>query len=145
MAWHLKLGHLPFGVIQNAARLGILPNRLTQVKDFPKCPSCLYGAAHRRPWRKGKEYSHLRKAEGPGDLVSVDQLVSSIPGFIAQEQANVRYKLTRRRFKVATVLVDHYSCLSYVHVHTSTGGEEAAQAKEAFEAYPAQRGVYVTT
>ena len=31
----------------------------------------------------------------------------------------------------------------YVHVHTSTGGDEAAQAKEAFEAYAAQRGVYV--
>ena len=79
----------------------------------------LYGAAHRRPWQKGKEYSHLQKAEGPGDLVSVDQLVSSVPGFIAQEQANVRYKLTRRRFKAATVFVDHYSRLSYVHVHTS--------------------------
>ena len=35
------LGHLPFGVIQNAARLGILPNRLAHVKDHPKCPSCL--------------------------------------------------------------------------------------------------------
>ena len=46
MAWHLKLGHLPFGVIQNAARLGILPHQLTQVKDPPKCPSCLYGSAH---------------------------------------------------------------------------------------------------
>ena len=122
MAWHLKLGHLPFGVIQNAARLGILPHRLTQVKDPPKCPGCLYGAAHQRPWQTGKEYSHLRKAEGPGDLVSVDQLVSSVPGFIAQEKANVRYKLTRR---AATVFVDHFSCLSYVHVHTSTGGDEA--------------------
>ena len=73
----------------------------------------------------------------------MDQLVSSIPGFIAQEQTNIRYKLTRRRFKAATVFVDHYSRLSYVHVHTSTGGEEAVQAKEAFEAYAAQRGVYV--
>ena len=105
--------------------------------------SCLYGSAHRRSWRTGKEYSHLRKAEGPGDVVSVDQLVSSVPGFIAQEQGNVRYKLTRRRFKAATVFVDHFSRLSYVHIHTSTGGDEAVQAKEAFEAYDAQRGVYV--
>ena len=30
-----------------------------------------------------------------------------------------------------------------MHVHTSTGGEEAVQAKEAFEAYAAQHGVYV--
>ena len=74
---------------------------------------------------------------------SVDQLVSSVPGFIAQEKANVRYKLTRQRFKAGTVFVDHFSCLSYVHVHTSTGGDEAVQAKEAFKAYAAQHGVYV--
>ena len=89
-------------------------------------------------------YSHLREAKGPGDVVSVDQLVSSVPGFIAQERTNVRYKLTKRRFKAATVFVDHFSRLSYVHIHTSTGGDEAVQAKEAFEAFAAQRGVYVT-
>ena len=71
------------------------------------------------------------------------EIVKCFDGFIAQEQANVRYKLTRQRFKAATVFVDHYSRLSYVHVHTSTGGDEAVQAKEAFEAYAAQRGVYV--
>ena len=61
--------------------------------------------AHRHSWRTGKEYSHLREAKGPGDVVSVDQLVSSVPGFIAQERTNVRYKLTKRRFKAATVFV----------------------------------------
>ena len=31
----------------------------------------------------------------------------------------------------------------YSHVHKSTGGDEAVEAKEAFEAYAAQGGVYV--
>ena len=131
------------GVIQNAARLGILPARLAQVKDPPKCPSCLYGAAHRRSWRTGKQYAHLKEAKAPGDVVSVDQLVSSVPGFIAQEKMNIQFKLMKQRFQVATVFVDHFSRLSYVHVHRSTGGDEAVEAKEAFEAYAAQCGVYV--
>ena len=63
----------------------------------------------------GKQYAHLKEAKGPGDVISVDQLVSSVPpGFIAQEKTNVPYKLTRQRFKAATIFVDHFSCLSYV-------------------------------
>ena len=106
-----------------------------------KCPSCLYGAAHRHSWQTGKQYAHLKEAKAPGDVISVDQLELSVPGFIAQEKMNVQFKLTKQRFQVATVFVDHFSCLSYVHVHKSTGGDEAVEAKEAFEAYAAQRGV----
>ena len=44
MAWHLKLGHLvPFGVLKQAAELGILPHRIATVKDFPKCPVVFKG------------------------------------------------------------------------------------------------------
>ena len=43
----------------------------------------------------------------------------------------------------ASIFVDHYSRLSYVHVHKSTGGDEAVEVKEAFETYATQRGVYV--
>ena len=79
MAWHLKLGHLPFGVLINAAKLGILPKRLATVTDNPRCPSCLYGAAYRRPWRRGRDTPHLKQVQRPGDIVSVDQMESSVP------------------------------------------------------------------
>ena len=49
MTWHIRLGHVPMGVLQNAAKLGFLPkNIITEAP--PKCPSCLYGKGHRRPW-----------------------------------------------------------------------------------------------
>ena len=51
LSWHLRLGHLPFGVLINAAKLGLLPTRLAKCTDHPKCPSCQYGMAHRHPWR----------------------------------------------------------------------------------------------
>jgi hypothetical protein len=47
----------------------------------------------------------------------------------------MRKFLTRQRYKVATVFVDHYSCLSFAYLQKSTGGEETVQAmKRAFEA-----------
>ena len=60
--------------------------------------------------------AHLKEAKRPGDIVSVDQKESSVPGFIAQEPATattIRTKLTKRRFKAATVFTDHFSRLSY--------------------------------
>ena len=49
LAWHLQLGHQPFGVLIHTARLGILPSNIICNKH-PKCPSCLYGKGTRCPW-----------------------------------------------------------------------------------------------
>jgi hypothetical protein len=51
--------------------------------------------------------------------------------------------LTRQRYKVATVFVDHYSRLSFVYLQKSTSGEETVQAKRAFKAYAHSHGVTV--
>ena len=62
----------------------------------PMCNDCCGAKATRRPWRTsaGKENaSHIKPAASPGDVVSVDQLESSIPGFIGQMTG----KLTRQR------------------------------------------------
>ena len=53
----------------------------------PMCNDCCGAKAPRKPWRgKGKRYKqrHMKKAPHPGEVVSVDQLESSIPGFIGQ-------------------------------------------------------------
>ena len=63
---------------------------------------------------------------------------SSVPGFIAQNASTHSFKLMKQRYKAATVFVDQYSCLSYVHVHKLTSGDKTIQAKEAFEQYAAQ-------
>jgi hypothetical protein len=43
--------------------------------------------------------------------------------------------LTKRRFRVATIFVDHFSSLSFVHFQQSTTGDETLQAKWDFESF----------
>ena len=75
----------------------------------------------------------------PGELVSVDQLVSPTPGLIAQMTG----RLTTKRYNYATVFVDHYSGYSYVHLQKSASAEETIEAKKAFEYHCSQMGVQV--
>ena len=121
------------------AQLGIVPKRLAKCRN-QVCPACLYGKQRRRPWRtKAKPSSTIRRASQPGQCVSVDQLVSSTPGLIGQTTG----KLTTSRFYIATVFVDHYSRLDYVHLQESTGAEDTIEAKQAFERFSEQRGVTI--
>jgi hypothetical protein len=75
----------------------------------------------------------------PGECVSVDQLESQVPGFKGQTKGF----FFRKRYKVATIFVDHYSRLSYVHLQESTKGDETLLAKRTFEAYAASFGVTI--
>jgi hypothetical protein len=75
----------------------------------------------------------------PGMNVSVDQLESPVSGFIAEMNG----RLTRQRYKAATIFVDHFSSLSYVHLQQSTLALETLQAKMAFETYAASCGVLI--
>ena len=78
-------------------------------------------------------------ANKSGQIVSVDQMDSSNLGFIAQ----LKGKLTRRRYKHATIFVDHYSDLSYVHLQETLSSNETVQAKHAFEAFARKHHVQV--
>jgi hypothetical protein len=139
MGYHLRLGHLSFDRLQQAARQGILPRRIADC-SVPKCPSCLFGKAKRRPWRTRGQTNHIgRTITKPGDMVSVDQLISKTPGLIAQSTG----KMTHRRHTVATIFVDHASGLDYVHTQESTTGVETVAAKEAFERFAARHHVTV--
>ena len=44
---HLQYGHMPFGILVQAAQQGILPKNII-TKEYPKCPSCLYGKSTRQ-------------------------------------------------------------------------------------------------
>ena len=50
---HEQLGHCSFAQLKQMAEQGIIPRKLAKVPP-PKCPSCLYGKAHRKPWRTHK-------------------------------------------------------------------------------------------
>jgi hypothetical protein len=140
LTWHYRLGHLSFRRIKRMAELGILPRKLAQVNP-PKCDGCLFGAMTKKHWRnKGKSpkgVGHL--ATAPGQMVSVDQLESSAAGFISQ----LKGKLTRRRYKAATIFVDNFSRMSYVHLQEILTSADTVEAKEAFEAFSRNMGVRI--
>jgi hypothetical protein len=104
MAYHVRLGHLPFDRIQLAAKQGILPTHIA---------TC-----------------HV-PATKPGDVVSVDQLISKTPGLVAQSTGT----LTKRRHTVATIFVDQASGLDFVYPQASTSANDTLEAKRAFERF----------
>ncbi len=63
-----------------------------------------------------------------GQCVSVDQLISTQVGFIAQ----LKVTLTKKRYTAATIFVVHYSRLKYNHLMTKLTSEETMEAKQAF-------------
>ena len=139
LRYHQRLGHMPFSVLRQAAKMGILPRRLQNCRNVV-CPACLYGKQKRRPWRtKAKEVKPIKKVQAPGECVSVDQLESRLPGLRAQTTG----RLTKERYSVATVFVDHFSDLDYVHVQASTNADDTIEGKKAFENFCKERGVEV--
>jgi hypothetical protein len=135
---HHKLNHLPYSQLREMAQCGIIPTKLQHIKP-PFCAVCSYGKAIRKPWRTKGVQKHMKDATFPGECVSVDQMESSTPGFVAQ----MKGKLTVKRYRVATIFTDHYSRLSYVHVQPSTSGADTLDAKHAFERYARSNDVQV--
>ncbi|KAL7460329.1 hypothetical protein ACHAXS_000789, partial [Conticribra weissflogii] len=80
-----------------------------------------------------------QKATRPGESVSVDQLISTQHGFIAQ----LKGRLTNQRYRGATVFVDHFSQLLCIHFYMSLTSEETIQAKNAFENFATRHGVKI--
>lgn len=137
---HQNFGHISFHRLQTMAKLGHLPKGLATC-PIPVCSACLYGKQTRRPWRARTSQSAARPATPlqPGDVVSVDQMVSPIPGFVAQMTG----RLTTSRYKCATIYVDQASRLSYVHLQRTADASETLEGKAQFEKYAADRGVKI--
>lgn len=138
--WHYRLGHAPFSRLREMAACGELSASLLTCRA-PTCSACRLGKATKVPWKgKGKASKNkIKEVTAPGQCVSVDQLESTTPGFIAQ----LRGWLTKARYRYATVFVDHFSDLTYVHFHQRITADETVKAKTAFEAYAAHHGVKV--
>ena len=73
----------------------------------------------------------------PGDVISVDQMESPVPGLVAQMTGF----LTKQHYRYATVFVDQATRLGYVYLQKSATAEETILAKQAFEQFAANRGV----
>ena len=109
---HQRFKHVSYAKLQIMARKGIIPRKYASC-EIPICQACAYAKIIRRPWRnKPKADGIIQDDMKPGDVTSVDQLVSPVPGFIAQMTG----KLTVKRYKYATVFVDQASKVGYVHL-----------------------------
>jgi hypothetical protein len=140
LRWHYRLGHISFKRIKGMSELGILPKRLAQVTSH-KCADCIFGAMIKTHCRskgnKPKGVGH--STTSPGQMVSVEQLESSAAGFKSQLKGSP----TRRRYKAATVFVDHFSRMSYVHLQEIPNYADTVEAKGAFEAFSRNMGARI--
>jgi transposase InsO family protein len=126
---------------------GRLPRRITKIlatmqtqhKKPPMCNDCCGAKATRRPWRDKGSKGHIKEATKPGEVVSVDQLESSTPGFIGQMTG----KLTRQRIVASKIFVDHASDFKYIYHQTSLTSEETLKRKLAFENFALSHGVNI--
>jgi hypothetical protein len=139
LRYHHRTGHIPMSKLQEMAKQGMIPTRLSKC-HIPLCTACAYGKATRKPWRvKGKQ-TRTRVVTRPGQCVSVDQLIPPTPGYIAQ----LRGTPTRKRYQAATIFVDQYSGAGFVHCQKTTTADETIEGKERFEAWAATHGITVS-
>ena len=126
MAYHEQLGHTSFAQLQELAKQGTIPKKLANVPP-PKCPSCLYGKAHKRPWRTHKIDPKIKPTTVPGSWFC----------------PNRKGKPTTSRFRGASVFADHASGFTYVHLHQALTTQETLDAKHAFERVAHQHAVRI--
>ena len=142
MELHCKLSHLPFPAMIVLAEKGKIKKKYAKLKHrLPICMSCIFGKAHRKPWRSKGSKGSIRKESdnAPGKCVSMDQLVSAQPGLIPQMAGF----LTNLRIWGATVFVDHFSDYVYVALMRDLGLDETLLAKSAFERHAHEGGISI--
>jgi hypothetical protein len=140
MQWHYRLGHLSFPKLKLLAKNGEIPCRLAKIPS-PKCAGCLFGAMTKLPWhgKESKSSHEVFTATKPGECVIVDHMISTQVGFFAQ----LKGKLTSKRYRAASIFVDHFSRLRYVHLMQDLSSDEMIKAKEAFKRFTAKHGVTI--
>jgi hypothetical protein len=138
MRWHYRPSHLAFSKLKQIALNGEIPQQLAKVKS-PACVGCLFGAMTKVPWKGQETSSEVFVATKAGQCVSVNQMILTQVGFITQ----LKGTLTKKRYTAATIFVDYYSRLKYVHLMTRLTSEETIEAKRAFEHFAKQHGICI--
>lgn len=147
---HYDFGHTSFSKLQQMAKHGVIPYRLRNCA-VPVCSACQYAKATRRPWRSRsiKDRAMDQVPTEPGQIIAIDQLVSPIPGLIAQMIGFI----TKERYKIATVYVDTATGYGFVYPQKTASAAETLEGKRVFEkqaldnnikiqAYHADNGIF---
>ena len=98
--------------------MGLLPKKLAKA-PIPKCAGCMFAAMTKKPWRTkgrntGGQVGRILKITRPGQCISVDILESPQVGFIA----HMKGRLTKKRYRYATVFVDHFSDMQWTYLRS---------------------------
>jgi len=142
MGLHYKMNHLPLPAMITLAEKGKLNRKFAKLKHkLPVCMSCMFGTAHRKPWRSKGEKGSIRKPtdNAPGKCVSIDQMISAQPGLIPQMAGF----LTNLRIWGATIFVDHFSDYVFVALMRDLTLDETLLAKASFERHANEGGVTI--
>ena len=112
--------------------VGLLSKKLDN-DPIPKCAGCMFAAMTNNPWRSkgrntGGQVGQIIKTTTPGQCVSVNMLESPQVVFIA----HMKGCITKKRYRYATVFVDHFSDLKYVHCMSKITSEKTIYAKKMF-------------
>jgi hypothetical protein len=93
------------------------------------------------PWQgtETKANHEVFIATKPVECILVDQITSAEVGFYAQ----LKGKLTKKRYKCATIFVNHFSCLQFSHLQLDDGSNKTLAIKLAFEQYMTEHGVKI--
>jgi hypothetical protein len=136
---HQKMNHTSFSKLQEMARQGTIPRRLAKCR-IPLCTACVYSKQTRKPWRNKPAKAQLEKANlNPGEVVSVDQMVSPTHGFIAQMMGI----LTTQRYRYATIYIDQATKYGYVYLQKTATAEETLKGKLAWELHAQTMGISI--
>ena len=137
---HQQMGYIPFQKMKVMAQKSVIPHRFARC-PIPVCASCTYVKLTKKAWRGKPEKNYQKNsiAKEPGDIISIDQLVSPTPGLVAQMTGH----LTTQRYKYATVFVDQVSKYGYVHIQKTASAEETVKAKLCFENHLQSMGIKV--
>ena len=120
---------------------GELPKKLAKVIPPTKCTGCIYGTMTKVLWcTKESDKCTVFVTTKAGECISIDRLILTQIGFVAQ----LKGTLPKRRYMAATVFVDNYLRLQYVHLmEESLTLEETIKAKRAFEHFSSKHGVRI--
>ena len=119
--WHYHLGHSWFKMLTALAIIEILPCCLAKVHT-PMWPACSFVKMHQKPWQTNGQHEGKigKRITRPGQCVSVDQQKPCQVGFFAQ----LKGRLTRKKYTATIIFVDHCSDLKYIRFMIAVTSEK---------------------
>ena len=140
VSWHQRLYHLPYRTLFRLTTTGFLHKQLLECRNKPPlCVACQFVQYHRCTWHtEGKKIGSIQTPaqKDPGNVISVDQIVSAQPGLIPKMSGFP----TNQRLWGCTTFVYHVSDYVYVHLMRYLSLSGTLLAKTSMEKIMSQSG-----